>query len=181
MTGKFHPLGDKSTIDNCSNTTIHSTPLYCYTCRKETDTEQDTPYMDVLPGMTESNNVNWVHLAPTIDTWGKRGTTWVTPEGIELPQIVPLNMLRSITVTSESKRVIDQHTNHIGQSRKNVDQTILETESQSEIDSESYKLTDETSLDSTHSDSNPTFDDSSSSDSDQDINKKWITHMKNKN
>ena len=40
VTEKVHPLGGRAIIDNRLDTTAHSAPLkYCYTCRKETDTE----------------------------------------------------------------------------------------------------------------------------------------------
>lgn len=42
--------------------------------------------MNVLPGMNESDTIDWVHLASTIDTLGNRGNTWVTPEGTSLPK-----------------------------------------------------------------------------------------------
>ncbi|RYA73452.1 hypothetical protein DD595_24980, partial [Enterobacter cloacae complex sp. 4DZ3-17B2] len=48
VTGKVHPLGSKTIIDHRSDTTVHSAPLqYCYTCKKDTDIGQDSPYMDV--------------------------------------------------------------------------------------------------------------------------------------
>lgn len=55
--------------------------------------------MDVLPGMAELDNVDWVHLAATIDTWGHRGTTSVTPEGDEVPQLVTVNMIHQHKLT----------------------------------------------------------------------------------
>ena len=97
LTGQVHPLGSRAILENRSDTTVHSAPLrYCYTCREETDEGKDSPYMNVLPGMDTSDDVDWVHLAATIDTWGTRGTTWVTPEGEEMPKLVPVNMVRAI-------------------------------------------------------------------------------------
>lgn len=129
VTRKVHPLGGRAIIDDRSDTTVHSAPLkYCYTCRTESDNEQDSPYMDVLPGMTESDNVDWVHLAETIDTWGTRGTTWVTPEGEQIPQIVPVNMLRVAHVTSDDRREAHQSESETEDSSRDSDQDTSKTE-----------------------------------------------------
>ncbi|MCO5597252.1 hypothetical protein L7F22_051328 [Adiantum nelumboides] len=66
--------------------------------------------------MDESDNVDWVHLAATIDTWGNRGTTWVTPEGNQIPQFVLLNMIRALSAHSQNTRteiLIDEETSSI--------------------------------------------------------------------
>lgn len=66
MIGQVHPLGNRAIFDNCSNTTIHSAPMkYCYTCKEPTDVGNESPYMNVLPGMNESDDVDWVNLAST--------------------------------------------------------------------------------------------------------------------
>ena len=137
VTGKVHPLGGKTIIDNRSDTTVHSAPLqYCYTCREDTDTQPNSPYMDVLPGMIESDNVDWIHLAATIDTSGTRGTTWVTPEGEEVPQIVPVNMVSAMHVTSDDQGVAHLPNREIDDSSEDSDQYDSGTESQGGTDSE---------------------------------------------
>ncbi len=91
----------------------------------ETDVGEASPYMDVLPGMAESDNVDWVHLAATIDTWGNRGTTWVTPKGSEIPQLVPLHMLRAMHVLSSDIQSEDlTGSEETTTSSENVDQSV---------------------------------------------------------
>ncbi|MCO5602784.1 hypothetical protein L7F22_056922 [Adiantum nelumboides] len=141
--GRMHPLGKRFIIDNRSDTTIHSAPLkYCHTCKKDTDVGENPPYLDILPGMDESDNVDWVHLAATIDTWGNRGTTWVTPAGNQIPQFVPLNMIRAVSAHSENPRteiLTDEETSSIFEGCDSCDlmvESTIETSLNSELDEE---------------------------------------------
>lgn len=96
LTGQVHPLGSREIFENCSDTIVHSAPLkYCYTCKEDTNVRSDSPYLNVLPRMDTSHDANQVHLAPTIDTQGNRGTTWVTPKGEKALTLVPLNMIHA--------------------------------------------------------------------------------------
>ncbi|MCO5586497.1 hypothetical protein L7F22_040437 [Adiantum nelumboides] len=139
----MHPLGKNFIIDNRSDTTIHSAPLkYCHTCKKNTDVGENPPYLDILLGTDESDNVDWVHLAGTIDTWGNRGTTWVTPEGNQIPQFVPLNMIRVVSAHSENTRteiLTDEETSGIFKDCDSCDlmvESTIETSLNSELDEE---------------------------------------------
>ncbi|MCO5552331.1 hypothetical protein L7F22_005842 [Adiantum nelumboides] len=141
--GRIHPLGKKFIIDNRSDTTIHSAPLkYCHTCKKDTDVGENPPYLDILPEMDESDNVDWVHLAATIDTWGNRGTTWVTPEGNQIPQCVPLKMIRAVSAHLENTRteiLTDEETSSIFEgcdSRESMVESTIETSLNSKLDEE---------------------------------------------
>ncbi|MCO5603792.1 hypothetical protein L7F22_057944 [Adiantum nelumboides] len=141
--GRVNPLGKRFIIDNLSNTTIHSAPLkYCHTCKKDTGVGEISPYLDVLPGMDESDNVDWVHLVATIDTWGNRGTTWVTPEGNQLPQFVPLNMIRAVFAHSKVTRaeiLTNKEPSSISEGCKSCDlmvESTIEISSNFELDEE---------------------------------------------
>ena len=107
--------------------------------------------MEVLPGMTESDNVDWVHLAATIDTWGTRGTTWVAPEGKELTQIVPLNMLGVARITFNNKKEQHLSESDIEDASEDSDQCTSYTESQEETDSELEETKNNPSLGMRHS------------------------------
>lgn len=89
--------------------------------------------MDVLPGMTESDNVDWVHLAATIDTWGIRGTSWVTPEGQDMPPIVPINMIGVMHLTLDGEKAANSTDT---ESSEDSDQCNSEYESQAQTNSE---------------------------------------------
>ncbi|MCO5593463.1 hypothetical protein L7F22_047477 [Adiantum nelumboides] len=142
-TGRVYPLGKRFIIDNQSDTTIHSAPLkYCHTCKKNIDVGENPPYLDILPGMDESDNVDWVHLTATIDTWGNRGTTWVTPEGNQIPQFVLLNMIRAVSAHSKDTRteiLTDEETSSIFEGCDSCDlmvESTIETSLNSEFDEE---------------------------------------------
>ena len=87
--------------------------------------------MNVLSGMTVFDDVDWVHLASSIDTWGNRETTWVTPQGDAMPQLIPLNMARVAHIPLE-----ETLREHIANTKTKYEACSSNGESETESESE---------------------------------------------
>ena len=67
---------------------------YCKTCEKEIDEQCDSPYVQDLGPYQDPN---WIHLLEVIGAWGPQGTSYIMTNGVNLPNILPLNMMSNGT------------------------------------------------------------------------------------